>query len=178
MARPPAKREFLLMWHAMTRRRLKFIIVLSTLMLMIMLLIRRRRRRIHREPCWYDPIIRSTHLRNMISRSDLLCVEQLRMDRRCFRILCSLVREYGGLKDTRNMSVEEMVAMFLHIIAYDEKNREIKFDFQRSQETISRQFHNVLRAILKLWKLLLRTPQPIPDDCSDNRWKWFKVKLT
>lgn len=46
--------------------------------------------------------------------------------------------------------MEEMVAIFLHIVSYDEKNREIKFDFQRSQEIISRQFHHVLRAILKL----------------------------
>lgn len=74
------------------------------------------------------------------------------------------------------MSVEEMVAIFLHIIAYDEKNREIKFDFQQSQEIISRHFHNVLRAVLKLWRVLLKKPQPIPEDCTEERWKWFKVK--
>ena len=90
------------------------------------------RRRIHmtlKEPSWYDPTIWLKHLNDMITRNDILCIEQLHMDRRCFRILCSLVREYGVLQDTKNMNVEEMVAIFLHIIAFDEKNWEIKFSF-------------------------------------------------
>ncbi|XP_021859976.2 protein ALP1-like isoform X2 [Spinacia oleracea] len=174
MARPPTNREFLILWQAMRRRRVKSLIMLYFLMLMLMIFIRRRRRSIFREPSWFDPIIRSTHLSNMIDRNDTLCIEQLRMDRRCFRVVCSLVRDIGGLKDTKNMSVEEMVAIFLHIIGYDEKNREMKFYYHRSQETISRQFHNVLRAILKLWRVLLKTPQPISDDCTYKRWKWFK----
>ncbi|WVZ99025.1 hypothetical protein U9M48_044383 [Paspalum notatum var. saurae] len=92
--------------------------------------------------------------------------EQLRMDRRCFWNLCSLVKDIGGLRDTRNVSVEEMVAMFLHVLAYDEKSRSMRADYQRSQETISRYFNNVLGAILKLWRVLLKTPQPISNNCA------------
>ncbi|XP_019108049.2 protein ALP1-like [Beta vulgaris subsp. vulgaris] len=110
----------------------------------------------------------------MIVRSDIACIEQLRMDRHTFNILCSLVREIGGLRDTKNMVVEEMMAMFLHILAFEEKNREIKYDFQRSGETISRHFHDVLRAVLKLSRVLLKKPEPIPEDSTDERWKWFK----
>jgi len=67
--------------------------------------------------------------------------------------------------------------MFLHILAYDQKSRSMMTDYQRSQETISRHFNNVLGAVLKLWMVLLKSPQPITDNCKDERWKWFKVKL-
>ena len=90
---------------------------------------------------------------------------------------CNLVTDIGGLRDTRNVKVEEMVAMFLHILAYDQKSRSMMTDYQRSQETISRHFNNVLGAVLKLWRVLLKSPQPITDNCKDERWKWFKVKL-
>jgi hypothetical protein len=86
-----------------------------------------------------------------------------------------LVREIGGVKDSRNMSVDEMVAMFLHILANDEKNRAIHHDFQRSPESVSRNFHKILDAVLKLWRVLLKKPQPIPANCTDGRWAWFKV---
>ncbi|XLR65108.1 hypothetical protein S83_015780, partial [Arachis hypogaea] len=46
------------------------------------------------------------------------------------------------LEPSRNMSIEEMVAMFLHIIAHDVKIRVIKRQFMRSEETISRWFND------------------------------------
>jgi len=49
-----------------------------------------------------------------------------------------------------------MVAMFLHILPHDEKSRSMRTDYQRSQETISRHFNNVLGAVLKLGGCCLR----------------------
>ncbi|TVU32125.1 hypothetical protein EJB05_23844, partial [Eragrostis curvula] len=140
----------------------------------LMALIRKQQYRIVREPCRFDPASRSKNLNDMIYESDILCVQNLRMDRHCFWTLCSLVTEIGGLRAIRNVSVEEMVAMFLHILAYDDKSRSMRTDYQRSIETISRHFNNVLAAVRKLWRVLLRTPQPIPANCKDERWKWFK----
>ncbi|WRX26273.1 Harbinger transposase-derived nuclease domain - like 7 [Theobroma cacao] len=62
-------------------------------------------------------------------------------------------REYvsiGGLKSTKNMLVDEQVAIFLHIIAHH---------------------------VLKLQEHLFRKPEPIPTNSTDNRWKWFKNYL-
>ncbi|XP_052110245.1 uncharacterized protein LOC127741559 [Arachis duranensis] len=75
------------------------------------------------------------------------------------------------------MGVEEMVAMFLHIIAHDVKIRVIKRQFVRSEETISRRFNDVLLAILRCHNLLLKKPQPFSQDRMDERWKWFKVNI-
>ncbi|XP_050939353.1 uncharacterized protein LOC127150984 [Cucumis melo] len=54
------------------------------------------------------------------------------MDRRCFAILCHLLRTIAGLTSTEVVDVEEMVAMFLHILAHDVKNRVIQREFMRS----------------------------------------------
>ncbi|KAM3278845.1 hypothetical protein ACQJBY_046250 [Aegilops geniculata] len=176
MARPPTNRENIILWHTMRQRRVKILILLYLLLQIFMMLLRRSRYRMRRirQPSWYDPITRAQTLNNKIRVSDAECIFQLRMDRRCFRVLCSLVRKIGGLKDTRHMSVEETVAMFLHILAHDEKNRAIHHDFQRSPEVVSRKFHEVLGAVLKLWKVLLKKPRPIPANCADGRWKCFK----
>ncbi|KAA0055437.1 putative nuclease HARBI1 [Cucumis melo var. makuwa] len=53
------------------------------------------------------------------------------MDRRCFAILCHLLRTVAGLTSTEVVDVEEMVAMFLHIVVHDVKNCVIQQEFMR-----------------------------------------------
>ncbi|KAL4011833.1 hypothetical protein IC575_028896 [Cucumis melo] len=113
----------------------------------------------------------------MIHGSDLVCRQSTRMDRRCFTILCHLLRTIAGLTSTEVVDVEEMVAMFLHILAHDVKNRVIQREFMRSSETISRHFNMVLLAVIRLHEELLKKPQPVPNDCTDQRWRWFEVHI-
>ncbi|KAA0035412.1 putative nuclease HARBI1 [Cucumis melo var. makuwa] len=96
------------------------------------------------------------------------------MNRRCFAILCHLLRTIGGLTSTEVIDVEEMVAMFLHILAHDVKNRVIQREFMRSGETISRHFHMVLLAIIRLHDELLKKLYPVANDYIDQRWRWFE----
>ncbi|KAL5546236.1 hypothetical protein UlMin_005923 [Ulmus minor] len=118
--------------------------------------------------------IRELNYHRMTHESDLACIENTRMDRRTFSILCQHLRTIGGLKGIKNMNVEEMVAIFLHIISHDVKNRIMRRQFACSGETVSRQFNVVLNGILCLHKVLLKKPEPISDDSTDSRWKWFK----
>ncbi|XP_060170666.1 protein ANTAGONIST OF LIKE HETEROCHROMATIN PROTEIN 1-like [Lycium barbarum] len=96
------------------------------------------------------------------------------MDRKAFHILASLATNIGGLTDTNNMSSTEKLAMFLNILAYHEKNSSIKVDYIRSGWSVSQAFNECLRAILKLTPLLLVSPNPVAEDETDDRWKWFK----
>jgi len=64
--------------------------------------------------------------------------------------LCERIRATGIVKDAYQTTVEEQVAKFLHIIGHNVKNRSVSFFFHRSGETVSRHFHNVLTAILRL----------------------------
>ncbi|KAL8528594.1 hypothetical protein ACS0TY_006147 [Phlomoides rotata] len=47
------------------------------------------------------------NMHNLVMVSDDDCKDQLRMDRASFHKLCGLVRTFGGLKSSRNISVEE-----------------------------------------------------------------------
>ncbi|KAL8457040.1 hypothetical protein ACS0TY_035031 [Phlomoides rotata] len=50
----------------------------------------------------------------------------------------------------------------------------VKFDYQRSGQTVSHYLHVVLKAVLGMHTLFLVKPTPVPDDSTDPRWKWFK----
>nr|GEW27231.1 protein ALP1-like [Tanacetum cinerariifolium] len=72
------------------------------------------------------------------------------------------------------MNIDEQVAIFLHIIAHNVKNRVMICRFYRSGETISRYFSRVCNVVIRLHSYLLKKPQPISEDSTDPRWKWFK----
>lgn len=114
-------------------------------------------------------------LNDTINSSHRTIVEQLRMSRNCFGVLCELLRTLGGVTNTRNTTVEAQVAMFLHILAGHFKNRHIKLMYNRSGETVSRHFNRVLRGVLRLQGVLLVQPEPVPANSTDEKWKWFEV---
>ncbi|KAE8797160.1 hypothetical protein D1007_27713 [Hordeum vulgare] len=46
--------------------------------------------------------------------------------------------------------------------------------FYQSPEPVSRNFNACLLAVLKLYHLLLKKPEPLTEDCTDDKWKYFK----
>ncbi|XP_050378473.1 protein ALP1-like [Argentina anserina] len=96
------------------------------------------------------------------------------MDRRCFGLLCELLRTDGRIKNDGLVSVEEQVCCFVHTLAHHVKNRTIRGRFYRSGETVSRYFNSVLQGVLRLQGSLLRVPDPVLAECTDPRWKCFK----
>lgn len=108
-------------------------------------------------------------------KSDATCIAQLRMDRHAFTCLCTRLEIVGGLKPSRHLLIDERVVMFLHLVVYHVKNRAIKFKFMRSGHSISKHFHDVLYSILRLHRELLKQPDPVFENSTDERWKWFKV---
>ncbi|KAL8550958.1 hypothetical protein ACS0TY_000149 [Phlomoides rotata] len=109
------------------------------------------------------------NMTDLVDVSDEDCRNKLRMDRTSFYRLCHLLQNIGGLKSSKYINVYEKVAMFLSILAHHSKNRCVKFQFKRSGQTVSKQFHSVLRSVLKLHYLLLVKPHPISEDSDDVR---------
>ncbi|CAI9287421.1 unnamed protein product [Lactuca saligna] len=72
------------------------------------------------------------------------------------------------------MDIDEQVAIFLHIIAHNVKNRVMIGRFQRSGETISKIVSRVCNAVIRLHPHLLKKPEPVTENSTDQRWKWFK----
>ncbi|TYK07720.1 retrotransposon protein [Cucumis melo var. makuwa] len=96
------------------------------------------------------------------------------MDRRTFAILCHLLRTVSVLSSIEIIDVEEMVAMFLHVLAHDVKNHVIQRKFVRSGETVSRHFNLVLLVVVRLYEKLIKRPVSVTNNCNDQRWKCFE----
>ncbi|RVW75767.1 putative nuclease HARBI1 [Vitis vinifera] len=103
---------------------------------------------------------------------------QLRMGKDAFARLVNILRGTGRLRNNAHSNVEEQVAKFLHIVDHNLRNRTMKFYFKRSSETISRHFHQVLRAIISLDDVFLKQPDGLkcPQEIKDNTkfWPYFK----
>ncbi|CAN1135809.1 hypothetical protein LINPERHAP2_LOCUS9077 [Linum perenne] len=59
--------------------------------------------------------------------TDQMCVNMLTMRRIVFEKLCTLLTEQGGLRRSKNMDVEEMVAIFLVTVGHNIKNRKAHY---------------------------------------------------
>ncbi|KAH6787392.1 hypothetical protein C2S52_006944 [Perilla frutescens var. hirtella] len=114
------------------------------------------------------------HLHEIIAVDDVTCINNLRMSRDAFVRLCYLLQHSGGLQANRNVSIHEQVAMFLAILGHHTKNRIVKHNYKRSGRTVSKNFHAVLNSVIRLRPVLLAQPEPVTEDCSNDRWKWFK----
>ncbi|KAK2642183.1 hypothetical protein Ddye_023946 [Dipteronia dyeriana] len=119
--------------------------------------------------------IRSTEIQRITRVSDTNCIWELRMDRNSFAMLCELLKTRCGLLDDGNVTIEEQVATFVNILAHHTKNTSIQVRFYRPGETINRYVDRVLRTLLHLEDVLFVKPTPVPDDCTDSKWRWFKV---
>ncbi|KAL8540874.1 hypothetical protein ACS0TY_002206 [Phlomoides rotata] len=113
-----------------------------------------------------------------VNYNDETCRDHIRKNSDCFNRLCCLLQNLGGLRSTRNVSISEQVAIFLTALSHLTKNRVVKHSFRRSGYTISKHFNGVLNTLLRLHRVLLAKPVPVPEDSTDYRWKYFKGYLS
>ncbi|PKI37025.1 hypothetical protein CRG98_042584 [Punica granatum] len=80
--------------------------------------------------------------------NDTRCYENFRMNPHVFHNLCDTLRANCGIRNSRNgMTVEEMVGMFLMVVAHSTRLAVVAERFQHSKETVSRVIKNCIRAI-------------------------------
>ncbi|KAL0449386.1 UNVERIFIED_CONTAM: hypothetical protein Slati_1495000 [Sesamum latifolium] len=97
------------------------------------------------------------------------------MSRNAFAKLCLLLQTQGGLEDSRHVPLSSQVAMFLSVLAHHKKNHTVKYDFIRSRRTVSKHFHRVLNAVLRLHPLLLAHPTPVPPNSNNSNFRYYKI---
>lgn len=109
------------------------------------------------------------------------CRDITRMSPYAFARLCELLRGTGRLHDNKNALVEEQLVKFLYLLAHKVTNREMQFFFRRSGETVSRHFHDVLKAIITLEDQFLKQPTgsevPLPILTNNRFYPYFKVNI-
>ncbi|KAK6126878.1 hypothetical protein DH2020_039373 [Rehmannia glutinosa] len=117
-----------------------FLCVLNLLMTRIHNNNRTRRRRESRviRYVMVDRIFKQVeHMQDLIEVSDVYCLDDLRMTRVAFSRWCCLLKHVGGHTDSRYVSVNEKVALFISILAHHKKVRIVRFNFKRSGQTVS-----------------------------------------
>ncbi|XP_024969646.1 uncharacterized protein LOC112509010 [Cynara cardunculus var. scolymus] len=77
------------------------------------------------------------------------CQELMRLSREAYILLCNHFRQGNWMKDSRHVSVEEKMAIFLTMIGHNERYRVIKRRFQRSTRTVHVCFHEVLLGMME-----------------------------
>ena len=101
---------------------------------------------------------RQANLNKIFNCNDIECVNMLCMHRAPFFNLCNLLRDRNLLRDTINSTVEEQVAMFLHVVGHNQRFRVIHQIFRRSMKTVNRYFREILYDIGELRGEMIRPP--------------------
>ena len=86
-------------------------------------------------------------VRDMIKGHPQTCYELFRMDKETFMNLCDHLKRHENLHDTRFVTVEEAMVMFLLIVGHNVRMRVVADCFQHSTETVARHFKEVRRAL-------------------------------
>ncbi|XP_050220700.1 protein ALP1-like isoform X1 [Mercurialis annua] len=109
--------------------------------------------------------------------SETTSIELLRVNPATFKKLCGILQSEGGLVASRNITIKEIVALFLHILGHGIKYSWVKACYARSGETISRQFHVVLKAVMKRGKYYIREANSNENYQDNGKWKFFEGVL-
>nr|XP_020165190.1 putative nuclease HARBI1 [Aegilops tauschii subsp. strangulata] len=156
--------------------------LISVIQAWVMFMHQRAVRRAGRPLNHYGPLFpreqeRIQNLNYIYNCNDVEALWMLRMKRAPFARLVETFRSRGLLQDSINTSVEEQVAMFLHVVGHNQRFRVVHNMFRRSMETISRYFKQVLFAVGELRGEMIRRPsgQTPPKIRGSPRWyPYFK----
>ena len=134
---------------------------------------------VDRFPCRTSVLSGKEYIREVVCGNPIQCYESFRMKPHVFLNLCDKMKQLGLLKDSRNVSVEEGMAMSLHILCHGTRQRMVSDRFQHSTATIHYWFKKVLRA-LKAFELTVvkyvNRGVVQPEIRADSRWyPFFKV---
>ncbi|KAF6162764.1 hypothetical protein GIB67_029033 [Kingdonia uniflora] len=107
------------------------------------------------------------YVQELLEGSSIVMYNMMRMEPDSFRSLVAHFRDTGLLRDSKHIDVDEKLAIFLHIIAHNMRNRAINTLFQHSAATTSKVFHECLDAMIKFSKEMIvptnfdEPPRPI-----------------
>ena len=95
---------------------------------------------INKTPCYYFEQTRWAWVRRCMEGNKKLCYNMFRMKNEVFHNLCQVLQHDYGLQHSRNIMLEELVAICLLILGHGTCNQMVQEIFQHSGETISSHF--------------------------------------
>lgn len=115
-----------------------------------------------KQPMHTSSLSGALYVNEILTGHESLCKRQFRMEVDIFHALVAKLREKKLLADSREVSLEEKVAIFLYAVAKNATNQTLQDRFQHSPETISRHFGAVDDAITKLTPIYICPPSLQP----------------
>jgi len=113
-----------------------------------------------------------------LNRGDKHCVEQIHMKPVVLYNLYDVLTSRDVLQSTQNVSIKEQVIVFLQIISRNQRFYFINGIYYKSVETIHRYFKIVLKAVLKLYKRLIKDlGDTVPTEIMNNHRFYFYFKV-
>ena len=116
---------------------------------------------------------------DLLHGNDRRFVDILQMPKSCFIRLCGLLQQ-NGVRNTRSLSVEEQVMMFLLVVGHGDSTRRSGYECHHSTETVSWHFNNICSRIVGLAPQLIGPPDfnNIPPLIANNSryFPYFRVR--
>ncbi|KAL5567609.1 hypothetical protein UlMin_024184 [Ulmus minor] len=95
---------------------------------------------------------------------------KIRMYRPCFEMLIQVLRQQTALQNSRFLTLEEQVMIFIYVISQKATNRMAMEDWQHSGSTISIVFTRICKAIASLSPIFIKPSNfdDVPDEIRFN----------
>ena len=87
--------------------------------------------------------------------SNTQCQNMMRLSRVAYIELCNLFKQRGWVQASRYSTVEEKMAIFLHVISHNDRFIKVKNRFQHSTQTLHKYFHEVLNGMMEFAKEII-----------------------
>ncbi|KAL6591856.1 hypothetical protein ACP70R_049719 [Stipagrostis hirtigluma subsp. patula] len=117
-------------------------------------------------------------MKEILEGHESRCKSDFRMEPEIFKATANYLRREGLLRDTRGVSVEEQLGMFMFMLSHNASNDRLQKTFQHSGETIHRHIKAVFDIVPTLTFKFLKLPnsnETHPKIASDPRfWPFFK----
>jgi predicted chitinase len=105
--------------------------------------------------------------------TDTEYISMIRMKRAPFFELVKTFRERSLVTDRDGVSVEEQVAMFLHVAGHNQRFRVAHHSFRRSIQTVHKHFHQVLYAVGELRNEMIKAPCTTTHPKIQGSHRWY-----
>ncbi|CAH9131108.1 unnamed protein product [Cuscuta epithymum] len=101
----------------------------------------------YKEPCMASALSGEAWMQEVLNGHPIRCVNAFRMSPDLFARLCKDLQSKYDLTSSDKITIEEKVGIFIYTLALGLSNRDVAERFQRSGDTVSRAFHDVLESV-------------------------------
>ncbi|PWA96235.1 hypothetical protein CTI12_AA042130 [Artemisia annua] len=114
------------------------------------------------------------YTQELLGGNNTQCQELMRLSRDAYVLLCNHFKEKNWLQDSKHISVEEKMTIFLTTIGHNERFRMIKRRFQHSSRTIHDCFHEVREGMMEFSKEVIRPTSYEPNPNMSDRLRTLR----